>query len=170
MSAKLKCVFSKREEAPFSIWIGDSLITSEDSINLLDLTFNSRLCLSLHIRNVIDKSNKSLNAMKIIWKYFNTTELLQLSWSNFYSITYYISEVWHINCLKQHDKKLSSTASANALILADHHKEPMISCINLHKKLIRGTPKMYCNYKLVLMLFETFSKCRPECEMTWAKF
>ena len=41
--------------------------------------------------------NKFSNDFK---KYFNTTELLQLITSNFYSILYYNSEIWHLPSLK----------------------------------------------------------------------
>ena len=114
--------------------------------------------------STITKANHSLNALKLIRKYFNTTELISLITSNFYSILYYNSEVWLIHSLKQYDKNLLFTASANALKLANHYRDPMISYINLHIKLKKATPDMYCNYKLALMLYKTHNDCLPESE------
>ena len=115
-------------------------------------------------KKAINKANKSLNAIKLIRKFFSTSELVNLITSNFYSVLYYNSEVWHIHSLKQYDKRLLFIASANALKLANHYRDPMISYINLHKKLNRATPAMYCDYKLALMLYKTYNESLPESE------
>jgi hypothetical protein len=40
----------------------------------------------------------------------------------------------------------------------------MISFQNLHKKLKRATPEMYCAYELALMLHKMYKECIPESE------
>ena len=158
------CLFSKSDVATITVPLGQSVIKSSASINVLGVTFDSKLLWSTHINKAISKANKTLNAIKLIRKFFNTTELVSLITSNFYSILYYNSEVWHIHSLKQYDKKQLFTASARALRLANHYRDPMISFQNLHKKLKRATPEMYCDYKLALMLHKTYNDCIPESE------
>jgi hypothetical protein len=114
-------------------------------------------------KKAIDKANNYLNTIKVMRKYFNATKLIKLITSNFYSILYYISEVWLIHSLKQYDKNLFLTASASALKLANHYRDAMVSYYNLHRKLNRASPDMH-NYKLALMLYETHNGCLPESE------
>ena len=77
-------------------------IVSKDSINVLGITFDSKLNWAKHVANQINKANKALHAIKLIKRYFKQDEILSLLTSNFYSILYYNSEVWHIPKLKQH--------------------------------------------------------------------
>jgi hypothetical protein len=78
--------------------------------------------------------------------------MLQLVTSNYFSVLYYNSEVWHLHSLKQFDKNQLLTASSKALMLATHYKYPMLCYKNLHQINNRCTPEMYCNYKLALLL------------------
>ena len=56
--------------------------------------------LTEQVANALSKALKVLNATKLIKRYFNRTELLQLITSNVYSILYYNSEIWHLPSLK----------------------------------------------------------------------
>jgi hypothetical protein len=114
------CHFYRREKEPVKVKIGVDLVTTTNTINILGVTFDSKMTWSQHIRNAIVKSSRALNALSIIRRYFNTKELLQLVTSNYYSILYYNSEVWHLHALKQFDKNLLMTASAKALKMATH--------------------------------------------------
>ena len=96
------------------------------------------------------KANHALNALKLIRKYFNVNEILQLIMSNFYSVLYYNSEVWHINHLKQRDKLLLLSTSSKALKMAANYSDPLISNDRVHGITKRATLEMYCNYKLSL--------------------
>ena len=60
------------------------------------LIFDSKLNWAKHIAIQINKANRALHAIKLIRKYFTKDEILALLTSNFYSILYYNSEVWHI--------------------------------------------------------------------------
>ena len=87
------CLFSKHDEQPIRVRINNELVNSSDSINLLGVQFDSRMQWSKHVSSAIIKSGKALNAIKLIRKYFNTKELVQLITSNFYSILFYNSEI-----------------------------------------------------------------------------
>ena len=70
-------------------------------MNVLGVTFDSRLNWSAHISNQINKANKALHAIRLIKKYLTTNEILTLITANFYSILYYNSEVWLLPKLTQ---------------------------------------------------------------------
>ena len=48
------------------------------------------------VSRAIKGANNSLQAIKMIRKYFKTSEIIQLLTSNFYSKLYYGSEIWHL--------------------------------------------------------------------------
>ena len=164
------CLFSRRSNEQVTVKIGSDEVVSKDNINVLGVLFDAKLEWSLHIRNAINKSAKALNALGLIRKYFNTNELLQLVTSNYFSILYYNSEIWHLHSLKFYDKKLLLTASSKALKMATHYCYPDISYKNLHVNTKRATPNMYCDYKLSLLLYKTFNLCKPESEWTELNF
>ena len=155
------CLFYKRDCAPIDIVLNETKITSKSVINVLGVLFDCKLQWNHHVSNTIRKSQKALNAIKIIRKYFNSNELLQLLTSNFYSILYYNSEVWHLPSLHVNLKKNILTASASALKLALNYPQYDISHVNLHKITNRATPDMFCKYKLALLLFKTFNDKIP---------
>ena len=164
------CLFSRQSSDQVTVKIGPDEVVSKDNINVLGVLFDAKLEWSLHIKNAIEKSAKALNALSLIRRYFNSNELLQLVTSNYFSILYYNSEIWHVHCLKLYDKKLLLTASARALKLATHYRDPLISYKNLHVNTKRATPDMYCDYKLSLLLYKTFNLCQPESEWTELNF
>ena len=158
------CLFSRHANDRVTVKIGPDEIVTKDNINVLGVNFDAKLEWSTHIKNAINRSSKALNAIRLIRKYFTSRELLQLVTSNYYSILYYNSEIWHVHSLKSFDKKLLLSASAKALKLATHYCDPMISYDNLHAITKRATPNMYCNYKLALLLHKVYNQCQPEQE------
>jgi hypothetical protein len=72
------CLFYKHDTTPVFIKVGDLSIRSKKEINVLGVTFDSKLQWSNHVANAILKLTRSLNAIKLLRKYFNKNELLQL--------------------------------------------------------------------------------------------
>jgi hypothetical protein len=68
-----------------SLLIDNVLITSKNYINVLGITFDSKLQWSSQVSRVIKGANNSLQAITPIRKYFTASEILQLLKSNFYS-------------------------------------------------------------------------------------
>jgi hypothetical protein len=68
-----------------SLLIDNVLITSKNYINVLGITFDSKLQWSSQVSRVIKGANNSLQAITPIRKYFTAPEILQLLTSNFYS-------------------------------------------------------------------------------------
>jgi hypothetical protein len=65
-------------------------------MNVLGLTFDSRLYWGPQVSSTIKGANNYLQAIKMIRKYFKTFEIIQLLTSNFYSKLSYGSEIWHL--------------------------------------------------------------------------
>ena len=166
-SAKTEmCLFHKNDTTPISIVLGDDEVTSSKQINVLGVTFDSKLNWTSHIHNTVAKCAKSLNALKIIRKHFTTKEFLMLLTSNFYSIMYYNCEIWMIHSLSVANKKLLLSTSANALKVAYNYRFPFISFKAIHSLAGRATPSMITNYKLALMLHVIYNCTNHSDEWT----
>jgi hypothetical protein len=77
------CIFNKHNIDPITIRVNGNDIVTKNSINVLGVLFDSKLNWSSHIANVINKANKALNALKLILKFFNKYELINMENSNF---------------------------------------------------------------------------------------
>ena len=158
------CLFSKRDTAPVRIKIDGSTIMSKKSIKVLGVVFDSKLNWSDHVAYAINRASRALNAIKLIRKFFNTRELISLTTSNYYSILYYNSEIWHLPSLTNELKHSLFIASAVALRVCLHYPDNSISYKELHKITKRATPEMICEYKMALLLYKTFNDRQPEGE------
>ena len=86
----------------------------------------------------LTRASKALNAIRLIRTHFNQQELLQLVTSNYYSVLYYNSEVWHILTLT-HETVMSNYSDKLAHV-------QVVFNIPLHKKdtltYISGAPSI----------------------------
>ena len=158
------CLFNRHDTAPVMITIDGCIVHSKRTINVLGLVFDSKLQWADQVASTINKANRALNAIKIIRRFFSTNELLTLVTSNFYSILFYNSEVWHIPSLNQELKHSLFVASAGALKMCKHYHDPYESYYEIHSTTKRATPEMLCKYKLSLLLYKTFNEQVPEDE------
>ena len=143
--------------APVTITINNTIIKSKTSINVLGVQFDSKLTWAEHVNKTINKSKRALHAIRLIKKHFTKQELLNLLTSNFYSILYYNSEIWHLTTLKQELKKKLLSASANALKICSTWKEENVSFEKLHQINKRATPIKMSMYKLAIQLFKLYN-------------
>ena len=164
------CLFYKNDCAQVNLKIGDCTILTKKSINVLGVIFDSKLQWSEHVAKAVQKSNRSLNALKIIRKFFNTKELIALVTSNYFSVLLYNSEIWQSSNLKVVLQQKLFSASSNALKMCLHYPKTNISHLNIHKLTKRATPSMYCNYKSALQLFKLFNECTPLTEWCHLNF
>ena len=109
------CLFHRLDCQKITLHINNSPIESKEAMNVLGVTFDSKLKWSKHINNAIQKARKALHAIKLIKQHFTPQELRQIITSNFYSILYYNSEIWHLQSLKQNLKQKLLSASAKAI-------------------------------------------------------
>jgi hypothetical protein len=100
----------------------------------------SKLQWSKQVANVVKKSTRALHAIRLIRPYFSFSELRSLITSNFYSILYYNSEVWHLPTLNPVSKNHLLAASANALKLCTPNYDRTMSfeTIDAHRGGRRG--------------------------------
>ena len=131
-------------------------------MNVLGLTFDSRLNWAPQVSRAIKSSKTSLQAIKMIRRYFNTDEIKQLLTSHFYSRLYYGSEIWQLPRLNKNLKKQLFAASGNALKTCEKYFNQETSFVDLHKKHERATPTQFSKYRHALMLFKTFNKKFPK--------
>ncbi len=164
------CLFYKHDTTPVIVKVGELSIRSKKEINVLGVTLDSKLQWSSHVANAIQKSSKSLNAIKLLVKYFNKNELLQILTSNFYSTLYYNAEIWLSESLSYHLKKQLLSASGRALRVAMHYPDPSISFIQLHRAARRATPVMFGKYRLAIQLYKTFNNRLPETEWLYLNY
>jgi hypothetical protein len=151
------CVFHRNKNTDGGLKIDSTTIPSKSEINVLGLTFDSKLNWGSQVSRAIKGANNSLQAIKMIRKYFKTPEIVQLLTSNFYSKLYYGSEIWHLPTLNSNCKKLLLSASANALKLCNAFYNPSISYVDLHKLHKRALPNNVCTYRHCLLLFKVIN-------------
>ena len=164
------CLFYRKDTPPIEINIGNVIIKSMTSMNVLGVEFDSKLNWSKHISKVINKANKALHAIKMIKRFFNRDEILLLLTSNFYSILYYNSEIWHLPSLKPELKQLLLSASAKALKLCERTPDPMESFTNLHVKLKRALPNQIMQYKHAILLHKLYNERMPNADWVEMNF
>ena len=158
------CLFHRSYLRIINLAINNINITSTPQINVLGVTFDSKMQWSEQVANTIKKANKSLIAIKLISKYFRTHEITNLITSNFYSVLYYNSEIWHLPKLAPYLKNLLLSASAKALKLCTHSYTQEMSFIELHEINKRATPEQYCIYKHSLTLHHIYNNETPTME------
>ena len=120
------CVFYKLDCAPLIIELNGKFLISKKTINVLGVTFDSKIQWAPRVANCISKSTKALNAIKLIKRFFTKKELLQLVTSNFFSILYYNSEVWHLPTLSSKIEQKLLSASAKAIKTCMYYPDPML--------------------------------------------
>ena len=148
------CLFHKGDSTPISLNLYGKTIVSNKTINVLGVVFDSKMQWSNHVARAIKRSTKALNAIKLIKKFFNQQEVINLVTSNFYSILNYNSEIWQLPSLKVTLKQNLLSASAKALKVCLKLADRETSFINLHVMCKRAIPIQMMQYKLALCLFK----------------
>ena len=111
------CLFHRKDYPPAFITLNNQVLASKPQMNVLGVTFDSKLNWQTHIANTLSKSKQALYAINLIRKFLTKSELLQVITSNYYSILYYNSEIWHIPTNTHRCKTQLLSASAAPLKL-----------------------------------------------------
>ena len=91
---------------------------------------------------------------------------MQLITSNFYSILYYNSEIWHIQSLKCNLKQKILSSSAKAIKTCVKFKTNDLSYVRLHEMFNRATPEKFLLYKHALGLHKLYRSTDYSLEWT----
>ena len=151
------CLFHRKDNPPIEITLHNQIITSKPSMNVLGVAYDSKLNWNIHITNCITKANKALHAIKIIRRFFTSKELLMLITSNYYSILYYNSEIWHLPSNTFSSKKQLLAASAKPLKLCTSNYDFNMSYDYLHTINKRATPLQYMKYSHAILLHKLYN-------------
>ena len=158
------CMFHRSNLRIVNLTINNVVISSTPQINVLGVTFDAKLQWTEQVSNVVKKANKSLLAIKLISKFFTQTEIKNLLTSNFYSVLYYNSEIWHLPKLNAYLKSLLLSTSSRALKLCTPSYTQEMSFVKLHEINNRATPEQFCIYKHSLLLHSIYNLKTPPQE------
>ena len=86
------CIFSKNDIAPARVNVNGTYVLTQKTITVLGIIFDSKLTWAPQVSSTLAKSTKALNALRLVARFFNKKELIQLVTSNFYSILFYNSQ------------------------------------------------------------------------------
>ena len=151
------CLFHRKDHPPIKIKIKNVEIETKKQMNVLGITFDSKLQWHNQIQNSIQKSKRALGAINIIRKFFSKEQLLTIITSNFYSILYYNSEVWHLPTLSPNLKQKLLSASSAPLKICTKNYNNMISFKALHLINNRAIPNQITLYKHALCLHKLYN-------------
>ena len=156
------CIFHRNDTQQITITIDNEQIKSLPAIKLLGLIFGSKLNWHKQISNSILKSRKTLQAIKLISKFFTIDEKLNIVTSLFYSRLYYGAEIWLLPSISHLLKRklLSISTTALRLVANDHYK--IFSSDELHVMFKRFTPNQWKNYCNLLCLYRIYNHRVPE--------
>ena len=69
------CLFHRKDNPPVTIIFSNKNLTSKSYMNVLGVTFDSKLNWQIHVQNAVKKASKSLQAIKLIRKYFTKKQV-----------------------------------------------------------------------------------------------
>ena len=164
------CMFHRTQTQIIVLNLNGSLIKSTPQIKVLGVIFDSKLLWTEQISNVIKKSERALQAIKIIRKYFTPAETKSLLTANYYSVFYYNAEIWLLPNLSPYLKNLLLSKSANALKLCTPSYCQSMSFVELHVINQRATPQQFCIYKHSLLLYSVYNDERPTLDWSALNF
>ena len=151
------CLFHRNDKPKITINVAGCRVRSKDNINVLGVTFDSKLEWSSQVRNCISKAKRALFGLRILKKYFTNSQMRLLLDSNFYSILYYNAIIWLTPELKSQSKHDLLAISANALRTCLSVTSGEISFQNIHKNLCKCTPEQIMYYQLSLNAYKTLN-------------
>ena len=158
------CLFHRSNIKIINVTINNITVKSTPQMNVLGVTFDSKMQWTEQVAISIKKANKSLLAIKLISRYFNDNEIKTLLTSNFYSVLYYNSEIWHLPNLAPYLKNLLLSISSKALKLCTPSYTQEMSYLKLHELNNRATPEQLCIYKQSLLLHTLYNFETPKIE------
>ena len=159
------CLFHRKDQPLITLTLNGSILKSKDNMNVLGVAFDCKLNWQIQVQKVITKAKSNLHAIQLIRNHFTKKETLQLITSNYYSVLYYNSEIWHLPSLSNITKKQLLSASAQPLKMCTHNYDQSISFITLHTLNNRATPDKMIKYKTSLLLHKIVNN--NEMSLEW---
>ena len=160
------CLFHRKDQPLVNIEINGEIVISKQTMNVLGVTFDTKLQWQPQIQNTVNKRKKALHAIKLISKYFNKAQLLTIITSCNYSVLYYNAEIWLLPGLSPQSKQKLLSASASPLKLMSWNCDSMLSYEKLHYVNQRATPEQMIVYKHAILLHKVYNSESMSIEWT----
>ena len=138
-------------------------------MNVLGVTFDSKLNWSSHTTKAIAKAKKALYALRLLRKFFPPDKMRSLLDSYFYSVLYYNSVIWLNPELNSQIKQSLLSVSANALRSCMLSNCAEISFIKIHETCKKCTPNQIMSYQNALWLHKTLNEMYSYCSTEHVK-
>ena len=110
-------------------------------MNVLGVTFDSKLNWQHLIQLAFKKSKQALQAIRLISNHLTKRELLTIIKSNFYCILYYNAKIWLLHTISPNSKNTIMSVSASPLKICCHVYGPTISLERLNAIINYPTPE-----------------------------
>ncbi len=136
-------IFHRHDTSSANIKVKDIVVNSSSTLKVLGIVFDNRLQWDKQVEKVTRETRRSLQGLNIIKRHFTEQELLTLVTSLCFSKLYYGSQVWLLPTLKESLYKKLFSQSGQCLSICNRE----LSHINLHKKYLRATPKLFSLYQ-----------------------
>jgi hypothetical protein len=147
-------IFHRNDTSTSEIRVNDITVKSSPALKVLGIVFDNRLQWDRQVEKVTKETRRSLQGLKIIKRHFTETEILTLITSHCYSKLYYGSQVWLLPTLKESLYRSLLSQSGQCLRIMNRD----LSFVNLHKKYLRATPKLFSRYLTAVNYFETMNE------------
>ncbi len=147
-------IFHRHDTSSANIKVKDIMVNSSSTLKVLGIVFDNRLQWDKQVEKVTRETRRSLQGLKIIKRHLSEQELLTLVTSLCFFKLCYGSQVWLLPTLKE--TLYSKLFSQSGQCLTICNKE--LSYINLHKKYLRATPKLFSLYHTAINYFETMTE------------
>ena len=95
---------------------------------------------------------------------------MQLITSNFYSVLYYNSEIWHLQSLKTNLKQRLLSASSNAIKTCIKYCTNDESFVRIHEMCERALPNFFLLNRHALLLYKLMNSNSHTCEWVHLNF
>jgi hypothetical protein len=161
------CLFHRNDQQVFTVRVCNAPVHSQKSMNVLGITFDSKLNWNEQESNAITKSNQTLYAIRMIKCYFGQNEIKILLNFFYYPVLYYNAEIWHTPYLQAGPKQQLLAALANAIRSCLDYPTPYISYETIHRNFKKSTPEQMSLYRISLLLYKSFNM--NISTLDWAK-
>ena len=151
-------IFHKSDTATSTIRMNGVIVHSKKEVSVLGVLFDAKMEWAQQVEKTTRKARSALQGLRLLSKFFTTTEKLTLLTSFFYSRLYYGSQIWLLPSLKCTLKTKLFSASGNALRLLDRNH----SFRELHKKFNRATPTQFQKYTTAISFYDLIRREIPE--------
>jgi len=143
------CIFHRMDSSKATIKLGSVNVESQHHIRVLGVIIDNRLSWDQQISKVITDSRKSLQAVKLVRKYFTAEETIKIVTSLVFSRLYYASEAWLLPTLKEKLFALLHSQSGKILKVVDRD----LGYRQLHKQYNRATPRIFAMYQTCINFY-----------------